>query len=56
MSKERESGFYWVRYCGDRIIAEWLDFFGDWHIAGSGVSALSADLDEIDERRIVREE
>lgn len=56
MSKKRDDGFYWVKYCGNWIVAEWWLGFGNWSIPGSEDSILEKELDEIDERRIVRGE
>ena len=51
----REDGFYWVKYCGNWVVAEWWLGFGNWSISGSEDSVLDRELDQIDERLIVRE-
>lgn len=52
----RNSGFYWVKRCGDWIVAEWNQPLGYWYIAGCGYGFDNGHLiDQIDERRIVRE-
>ena len=46
----REDGFYWVKYCGNWVVAEWWPGFGNWSISGSEDSVLERELEEIDER------
>ncbi len=63
MSKKRESGFYFVKYDGEWIVVEWfqkdnkkLSGYACWFMPGDHKEYYDSDLDEIDERPIVREE
>jgi hypothetical protein len=58
MSKERESGFYFVKTLGTGYFqpAEWVQKWASWRILGFDGLYRDDHLDEIDERRIVREE
>lgn len=49
----REQGYYWVKYKGKWIIAEWWPNMG-WSIAGFIHSREDYDFEEIDEKRITR--
>ena len=51
---EREDGFYWVKPHGVWLVASY-DRWG-WWIPGSEDNWNDSELDEIDERRIVRTE
>jgi hypothetical protein len=52
----REDGFYWVRHEGTWIIARWVDDadYTCWFVPNHYNDTADQDLDEIDERRIVR--
>lgn len=50
---KRESGFYWVKYKGEWIVAKWNGF---WFRTGVWKIDQDSDLEEIDERRIERTE
>jgi len=52
-TKKRELGFYWVKL-GCWIVSEWT--YHGWKIPGSGRRAEDTMFDQIDERRITREE
>jgi hypothetical protein len=58
----RESGYYWVKYMGDWEIAEFSNFqtgFGGpygWFRTSYSDFIKDSDFDEIDERRIVRDD
>lgn len=52
---KRASGFYWVNYCGDWLIAEYLADSSYWWVVGSEEVFDDSDFDQIDERRIVRQ-
>lgn len=51
---KREPGYYWVKLNNKWIVAYWMA--KEWWIAGSYNGASDNDLDEIDERRIERQE
>ena len=51
--KNREPGFYWVR-TNRWYISEWRD--NAWWFPGDNCCQYECDIDEIDERRITREE
>lgn len=53
---ERESGYYWVNCKGEWIVAQWDKSMNWWVITGNERLFYDKDFDEIDERRIVREE
>jgi len=55
MSKERESGSYWIKIYGenDFFIAKWTDGVS-WSVDGFYIPPMA--IEEIDERPIVREE
>lgn len=58
---ERESGYYWVNYQGEWGVALWYkeskDSNGCWLTAGNEATIdFDSLFEEIDERRIVREE
>lgn len=57
----RQSGYYWVKYDGKWIVAEFEYFLyknGDeykiWQVAGLELSFYDNEFDEIDETRIER--
>lgn len=54
--KNREPGFYWVKFLGDWEIAEWCSFYEKWYVTGVEDYYLDRELKEIEERRIIREE
>ena len=49
----RKSGFYWVKYWGEWQVAEYDDKSCSWTLCGRCCNQIN--LDQIDERRIVRE-
>ena len=51
--KNREPGFYWVR-TNRWYISEWRD--NAWWFPGDNCCQYECDIDEIDERRITRDE
>lgn len=51
----REFGFYWVVSGGVWHVAYWSDIFDGWYLTGCEDKLIDSDMDEIDERRIVRE-
>lgn len=51
----RKGGFYWVIWEGVEHVACWSVVFGGWYITGYEDKLIDSDMDEIDERRIVRE-
>lgn len=53
---ERESGYYWVKIKGEWIVAQWDKSMDWWVITGNEHLFYDSDFEEIDERRIVREE
>ena len=54
--KNRENGFYWVKFAGYWQVSYWSKFNICWYLASSLRRAADEDFSEIDERRIVREE
>lgn len=54
----RESGLYWVKYnhYSEWTVAEWCSDFSFWMMIGGDGGFRDSDMDDIDERRIVREE
>lgn len=52
--RERESGYYWVKHNGEWVVAEYRIRY--WFYLNMGSGATDAIWDEIDERKIVREE
>ncbi|QFG15321.1 hypothetical protein 4L372X_009 [Aeromonas phage 4_L372X] len=48
----RESGFYWVMYQGEWVIAKWVDI--EWAVPDVWIDLDDYDMDEIDENRIER--
>jgi hypothetical protein len=52
-NKEREEGFYWVRYFGRWEVARFEH--GRWWVTGNEMEDMDSDFHEIDERRITRE-
>ena len=53
---KRESGYYWVKSNDKWIIAEWLPLCQVWASIEYADKYKDSDFDEIDERRIVRQE
>lgn len=53
--KNREPGFYWVKFAGYWQVAYWSNFNISWYLASSPAQHSDNDFSEIDERRIVRE-
>jgi hypothetical protein len=60
-SKNRKSGFYWIKYNGSWLVGEWNSFdedlgfgWGDWYIASYDRSLDDSRFEEIDERQIIR--
>lgn len=51
----RETGFYWVVWCKSEQVAFWNQSSEGWYIADNQGKMCDSDLEEIDERRIVRE-
>lgn len=49
---KREDGFYWVKYRDEWCIAEWTA--GIWYHTGSELSFSDAEMDKIDEKRLIR--
>lgn len=54
--KNRESGWYWVRFNGEWEIGNWNSSRKFWCLLGRGYRLFDGDMDFIDERRITREE
>ena len=54
MTMNRENGFYWVKMCGKWEIARWQN--AAWFLTGTNGLVYDGMCDEIDERRITREE
>ena len=54
MMINREPGFYWVQYWGKWQVAEYDDKAGSFSLCGRLCNQVN--MDEIDERRITREE
>jgi hypothetical protein len=58
----REPGYYWVKYKGKWMIANWDDQYpepgesGYWNLVQTITDVNDNSFDEIDERRIVRDE
>ena len=52
--KNREPGFYWVRGGGTWVVAQWSGY--SWWVTTTDCLTYDNDWDEIDERRITREE
>lgn len=51
----RESGYYWVRFGNEWLIAQFGGKFKIWFIFGRDDYFTDSRFDEIDERHIVRE-
>lgn len=50
----RKSGYYWVKYCGEFVVAEYLnDSDKSWYMAGVSLSFYDSDFDQINETRIL---
>lgn len=49
---KRENGFYWIKWDGRWLIAEYVQ--GEWYVTQRLSYLDDTDLEEIDERRIER--
>jgi hypothetical protein len=55
----REPGFYWVKYKGEWVVAQWFEHtekVQSWYIINNDYELGDQHFEEIDERRITREE
>jgi len=55
---KREAGFYWVKYEGVWQVASWETSWRnvkEWALAGCELYKENSEMEEIDERRIVRD-
>lgn len=52
----RKNGFYFVKYDEEWRIGEYFQMADNWFLTGEANPFNSSELEEIDERQIVREE
>ena len=52
----REEGWYWVKLRGEWEIKEWSSFIGRWVTRGLTADLYDSQWEEIDERKIIRED
>ena len=53
---EREDGFYWVKFNGEWVVAEWVQVCAMWFVPQETGEFPNLCIEQIDERRIVRQE
>ena len=51
---EREDGYYWVKFAGEWVVAEWVQVCAMWFIPQETYGSPNLCIEQIDERRIVR--
>ena len=55
-SSVRESGYYWVRDNDEWMICYFDGYINEWELPGHPTTYSDSVFDEIDEKRIIREE
>ena len=45
--EERESGFYWVKYKGKWIIANWREGCNRWFVTGNDMSFITSEFEKL---------
>lgn len=56
--KNRLAGYYWVKYGGEWVIAEWTgngEHYGVWMLCGDECVKITEEFEEVDEAKVDRQ-